>query len=258
MKNQQQYIMVVAGEDSSASASVAQMATLRTHATTLAGRYGAEMSEQTILVSPSKFFRYTPTTEATQIAIGGQYMAAAIAGMIASRSVSASLTRKVVSGFSAVGERRTLSDKNSDAASGLLVIEAKAGAIQIRHGITTNTTGGSAKREISVVRAKHVVAESIQDTIETQIVGQVIADGDAPLIVRSAVISVLEELRVADDIVDYRDVQAVVASLDPTEIDVRFSYRPAFPVNYVNVNFSLDLTTGSVTDETNSVDTSIF
>lgn len=258
MKDQQQYMLVVTGEDSSASSSNGAMATLRTHATTLAGRYGGDLAEQTVLVSPSKYYRFTPTAASTQIAIGGQYMACAIAGMIASRAVSSSLTRKVVSGFSQVGERRTLGDKNADAAAGLLVVEAKAAAIQIRHGITINTSGGSAKREISVVRAKHVVVESIQDTVETQIIGQVIADGDAPLIVRSAIISVLEELRLANDIVDYSDVQASTASLDPTEIDVRFSYRPSFPVNYVNVSFSLDLITGDVTDTTTSVDTSTF
>ena len=224
------------------------MSTLRTHATTVAARYGGEMAEQTVLISPSKFYRLTPTAESTQIAVGGQYMAAAIAGMVASRPVSQSLTRKIVSGFSAVGERRELQDKNTDAAAGLVVIEPKATAIQIRHGITTNVSGGASKREISVVRAKHVVIESLQDTIETQIIGQVIADGDAPLIVRSAVISVLEELRLASDIVEYGDVQAAQQSLDPTVIEVRFSYRPAFPVNYVNIVFSLDLTTGTLTE----------
>lgn len=258
MKTQQQYIMLIAGEDSSVSTSVAQMGTLRTHAVTLADRYGGDLSEQTVLITPSKFFRFTPTADSTQIPLGGQYMACAIAGMISSRNVSQSLTRKVVSGFSAVGERRTLADKNADAAAGLLVIETKAAAIQIRHGITINTTGGSAKREISVVRAKHVVVESVQETIETQIIGQIIADGDAPLIVSSAIISVLEELRLANDIVEYSDVQAAIATLDPTEIDVRFSYRPAFPVNYVKVNFSLNLTQGTIQDTTDSVDTSTF
>lgn len=258
MKGQQQYIILVGGEDSSASSSVAQKETLRTHAATLASRYGGDLSEQTVLVSPGKLFRFTPTATAQQIALGGQYAACGIAGMIASRPVSQSLTRKILSGFSSIGERRELADKNADAAAGLLVLETKAGAIQVRHGITINTDGGSAKREISVVRAKHVVVESIQDTVETQIVGQVIADGDAPLVVRSAIISVLEELRLANDIVAYSDVQARTASLDPTEIDVRFSYRPAFPVNYVNVNFSLDLTTGDVVDTTDQVDTSTF
>lgn len=248
MKTQQQYIMLVGGEDSSISSSVAQKGTLRTHANTLAARYGGELGEQTVLISPSKYFRSTPTTEGTQIAIGGQYMACAIAGMIASRNVSSSLTRKSVAGFVSVGERRELADKNADAAAGLLVVEPKGNSIQIRHGITINTTGGAAKREISVVRAKHVVVESLQDTIESQIIGQVIADGDAPLIVRSTVISVLEELRLAADIVGYNDVQAAISTLDPTVIEIRFSYRPAFPVNYVKISFSLDLTTGTLTE----------
>lgn len=248
MNTQQQYIELIAGEDSSVSSNSAQATTLRTHATALAGRYGGELAEQTVLIDLGKFYRSTPTAEGTQIAVGGQYMACAIAGMIASRRVSQSLTRKVVAGFTAVGEIRTLAEKNADAAAGLLVVEPKANAIQIRHGITVNTSGGAAKREISVVRAKHVVVESLRDTIESQVIGQVIADGDAPLIVRSVVIGVLEELRLADDIVAYSDVQAATASVDPTVIEVRFSYRPAFPVNYVNIVFSLDLTTGTLTE----------
>lgn len=250
MKAQQQLIELVAGEDSSASSSVGQKTTVRTHATSLAARYGGETAEQTVLVNISKYFRSSPSSEGTQIPVGGQYMACAIAGMLASRKVSSSLTRKAISGFAAIGERRDLADKNADAAAGLLVIENKGSAIQVRHGITINTTGGAAKREISVVRAKHAVIESLQDTIENQIIGQVIADGDAPLIVRSTVIGVLEELRLGDEIAAYGDVQAATASLDPTVIEVRFSYRPAFPVNYVSIVFSLDLTTGTLTEAT--------
>lgn len=250
MKSQQQLIVLIGGEDSSVSSSVAQKTTLRTHATTLAGRYGGEMGEQTVMVSPAKFFRATPSSEGTQIAVGGQYMACAIAGMVVSRNISSSLTRKSVAGFTTVGERRELVDKNADAAAGLLVVEPRGTNIQVRHGITINTTGGAAKREISVVRAKQAVIESLQDTIETQIIGNVIADGDAPLIVRSTVIGVLEELRLADDIVAYNNVQASTSSLDPTIIEVRFSYRPAFPVNFVNIVFSLDLTTGTLTETT--------
>ncbi len=259
MNNQYDYSIIIAGEDSSESSSVAEMETLRTHATTLAGRYGGELAEQTVLLAPSKFSRFLPTGSATQLFIGGQYGACAVAGMIASRPVSQSLTRKVLSGIAAVGERRTKADKNADAAAGLLVIEQKGGAVQVRHGVTINTTGGVAKREISVVRAKHRVVESIRDTIETQIIGQVVADGDAPLVVRSAIIAVLEELRLARDLVDYGDVQARTKSLDPTEIEVRFSYRPAVPINFVSIGFSLDLTTGNVeTVSTTNVDTTTF
>lgn len=249
MTTQQQYIMVVAGEDSSASSSVAQKATVRTHAQTLAGRYGGSLGEQTIIPNLTKYFRSAPAAEGIQIAVGGQFMAAAIAGMISSRPISSSLTRKAISGFTAVGERRELADKNADAAAGLLVIEPKGNVIQVRHGITINTTGGAAKREISVVRAKHAVIESLLETIESQVIGSVIADGEAPLIVRSVVISVLEELRLATDIVGYENVQAAISTLDPTIIEVRFSYRPAFPVNYVNIAFSLNLSTGTLETE---------
>jgi hypothetical protein len=257
MKDQQQYVFVIAGEDGTDTGD-ALMATLRTHAVALAGRYGGELAEQTVLVSPSKFVRTLPTTAATGIIVGGQYAAAGIAGMLASRATSQPLTRKPVSGFAAVGESRLKSDKNLDAASGLMVLEQKGGLVQVRHSITVSTTS-TVTREISVVRAKHRVVESVRETIEEQIIGQVVADGEAPLVVRSAVIGVLEELRLQDDIVDYGDVQARTKSLDPTEIEVRFSYRPAFPVNYVSIGFSLDLTTGDLDlATTGNVDTSTF
>ena len=46
MKTEQQYIVGIVGEDSSASSSVAQKATLIDHAGILAGRYGGDLAEQ--------------------------------------------------------------------------------------------------------------------------------------------------------------------------------------------------------------------
>lgn len=256
--SEQQYIIGIVGEDSSASSSVGQMATLRTHSTTLASRYDGDVSQQVVFLSPSRFTRPLPTGTATVLTVGGQYAACAIAGALASRPVSQSLTRKFISGFTTVGETRTKSDKNTDAASGLMVLEQKANNVQVRHSITIDTTS-TTKRELSIVRAKHRVIESVRDTLESQIVGQVIADGEAPLVVNSAVIGTLEELRGAGDIVDYGDVQSRTLTLDPTEIEVRFSYRPAFPVNFISIGFSLDLTTGDLQlADTADVDTSTF
>jgi len=246
MKTEQQYIIGVVGEDSSASSSVAQQETIRTHASTVASRYNGEISEQMVFVSPSKFTRSTPAISGT-IHVGGQYVAAAIAGVLAAQPVSAPLTRKRLSGFQSVADYRSKADKNADAEVGLTVIEQRGRSVLIRHGITLDTAGGSATREISIVRAKHRVIESVRDTLETQVIGKVIADSAAPTVVRTAVISVLSNLRFVKDIVDFGDVQARTLSLDPTTIEVRFSYRPAFPVNYINVGFSLNLNTGSLT-----------
>jgi hypothetical protein len=99
------------------------------------------------------------------------------------------------------------------------------------------------------VRAKHRLIESVRDTLDRQIIGNLIADENAPFVVSSAVSGVLAELLQQRDIVDYTAPSARLLSLEPTTIQVKFSYRPAFPVNYIDVSFSLDMTTQTVTQE---------
>jgi hypothetical protein len=254
MKSNDQHMIVVAGEDSSASNTVAQKATLRTHAVTLAGRYGGAVAENTVFISPSKFRRAFPAYGVTGF-VGGQFVAAAIAGMIASRPVSSSLTKKSLSGFVEVvpwASGFSRQDQDTDAASGLMVVSQNRGLITVRHSVTT-ATDSSARRELSVVRAKHRLIESVRDTLDRQIIGNLIADENAPFIVSSAVAGVLAELLQMRDIVDYTAPSARLMSLEPTTIQVKFSYRPAFPVNYIDVSFSLDLTTQTITDNAATV-----
>jgi hypothetical protein len=249
MKGQDQHMITILGEDSSASATVAQKATLRTHAQTLAGRYGGAVAENTVFVSPSKYRRAFPAYGVTGY-VGGQFVAAGIAGMIASRPVSSALTKKSLSGFIEVSpwaSGLSVQDQNDDAAVGLMVISQSRGLITVRHAVTL-ATDSAARRELSVVRAKHRLIESVRDTLDRQIIGNLIADENAPFVVSSAVSGVLAELLQQRDIVDYGPPSARLMSLEPTTIQVKFSYRPAFPVNYIDVSFSLDLTTQTVTD----------
>lgn len=245
MRLNDQYILLVGGEDSSGDVADATPTTMVTHAVTLAGRYGGAVAQQTVIVGPSRFERISPVTGRT-MTLGGQYAAAAFAGMLAARPVSASLTRKQVSGFAGVPVPMLKSDKNALAQAGITVIEQAGTQVRVRHAITLDATT-TATREVSIVRAKHRMIESVRDTIDTNIIGEVIADDQAPLVVRSAVIGVLERLVGDGDIVGYQNVDARTLTLDPTTIEVRFSYRPAFPVNYVNIVFSLDLTGGGAT-----------
>jgi len=251
MKTQGQQYITVGGEDSSASSAVATATTLRDHAGQLRGRYGGDMAEHTVFVSPSRFRRPTPTSQTTTFLVGGQYVAAAIAGMLASRPTSATLTRKQLAGFLEVADPRDKTAKDADGAAGLMVIEQKGAAVQVRHAITLSDES-TAKRELSVVRAKHRMIESLRETVDTQIIGLVPADGNAPFIVKNAVIGVLEALRGRAELVDYRGVQARTLTGDPTTVEVRFSYLPAFPLNFVNIVFSIDLT-GATTFETVTV-----
>lgn len=245
MKTNDQYIIGVFGEDSSISSTVATQATLKAHFADIQGRYAGDTNQQLVFIEPSRFGRISPIT-GTRLAVGGQYVAAAYAGMLAARPVSASLTRKQISGISEVLVPRLKLDKNDMAQAGFTVVEQRGSAVRVRHAITGDATT-TATRELSIVRAKHRMIESVRDTLENQVIGEVIADDAAPLVVRGAVIAVLERLRNEGDLVAYRNVDARMLTLDPTTVEVRFSYRPAFPVNYVNIVFSIDLTDGTAT-----------
>ncbi len=241
MKGEGQYIFGLFGDDSTTSASNGDMATLRANADELADRYGGLVAEANVYVSPSKFYRASPVAGADALAVGGQYMAAAIAGMLSAYPVTTPLTRRQVSGFLTVGETRLRADKDADASHGLMVIEQRGRAVQVRHSVTLDTTN-VARRELSVVRAKHNVIESVRTSIDAAL--PITADGSAATTLKLIVIGVLEQLRGLREIVNYSDVQARVLLGDPTKGEVRFSYRPSFPLNNVNVVFALDLTTG--------------
>lgn len=244
MRTNDQYIIGIFGEDSSGSAAVATQATLKTHFADIQGRYGGAINQHLVFIEPSRFSRISPVTGRT-LSVGGQYVAAAYAGMLAARPVSATLTNKQVSGVAGVLVTRLKAEKNDMAQAGFTVIEQRGSAVVVRHAITGDNTSTST-RELSIIRAKHRMIESIRDTLINQVIGEVVADDAAPIVVRGAIIGVLERLRGDKDIVAYRNVDARTLSLDPTTIEVRFSYRPAYPVNYVSVVFSLDLTDGSV------------
>jgi len=94
--------------------------------------------------------------------------------------------------------------------------------------------------------------ESVKETLENQIIGQIIADGNSPIIVRSAIVGVLSALQSAGDLVDFKTPVVAIASLEPTTITASFSYRPAFTLNYIDIVFSLDLSSQTVSITENS------
>lgn len=244
MKTQDQWVMGVMGEDSSKGVEVTST-TIQNHALALQQRYDGDINEHLVLVTPSKFARGTAGPNQTMF-VGGQYAAAGVAGQLASRRVQTPLTRKPLNGFLKVADIRSKAQKNAEAEAGLLVIEQRGTTVQMRHGLTINNSG-VLKREISIVRSKHFMIESLYNTFETQIIGQVFADAEAPVVVRSAVIATLERLRSLDIISRYRGVDARLLVGDPTIAEVRFDYQPVAPLNYVRIVFSMNFDTQTIT-----------
>jgi len=254
LKDSDQYSVTILGQDRTNDATqYALKSGIRSDASTLAARYGGELARQTVLINTASFLRARPDAVGGTIAVGGQYMAAAIAGMLASRPVQRALTRQQISGFVSATDARSKKDKFDDASAGLLVVEQSGQGLFVRHGITLDTTAEQ-YQELSVVRSQHRMVETLRATVDNNIIGQIVADSQAPFTVKSTIISALEALRGEGTIVNYQGVQVRQLAQQPTTIEVRFSYLPPFPINYVNIAFSIDLSSlgAGVNDVTTS------
>ena len=248
MNQDNEYVIALFGEDSTsttaAAANLPTMATLREHAQVLSQQV---LSERTALVSPSAFKYVNPVTGSTSD-IGGQYVAAGLAGMLARDAVQSSLTRKTVVGISDVAIYRNETDKNTDASYGLMVLETKNGVVRVRHAITT-AVGDETKRELNAMRSKFFMIESIRRNLDENIIGRIINDNRAPFIVSTAVSSVLEYLRNSGAIASYNGVSASKNGNSPTSMTVRFTYALPYAVNNIEVVLSIDSASGTITGQ---------
>lgn len=235
MRSQGSYAVAIMGADGSVT---------NVNASTLRETAEGFNNEAVAYVSPSRF-RVTNPITAKETVVGGQYVAAAIAGMLASRDVEQSLTRKTVAGFKAVDENRTPTEEALDSASGLLVIRQKGGVLQVRHAITTSPTNINT-RELSVVRAKYDLITRARITLES-LIGMVVPQQSAPLIVQGAMLGVLEQILAEGSISGYANVKARSLVTDPTTIEVRFEYTPIYPINNIIINFTINTQTGEIT-----------
>jgi hypothetical protein len=186
--------------------------------------------------------------------VGHQYLAAAYAGRMAALPVQQALTRQVIAGFSGLaGTPLSNSLKNQYSAAGIAVTEVdRFSRLQVRHGVTTDITNVNT-REASVVRGKDAMVTSLAEG--TQSSGLIGAPLDDELLfsVKSTVQGVLENA-VADEVINaYSGLVVRVTSNDPTVVEVKFAYKPAYPLNYIVISFSIDMSTGATdlnTDET--------
>lgn len=240
-----QLIIAIIGEDSTISASYATREVLAQHLTALQSYAQGQYNERFVFIAQTEFVRPSAAGATTEIKLGGQYAAAAVSGKLASNNPQESLTRRTIAGFKSVNDTRTKRLKTQDSGLGFFVIEQNPidTTLVIRHALTTDTDSVS-KSELNAVRSKFYMINSLRRTVDTQVIGRVIADENAPLSIAGVVGAVLRILQDDGVIVQFDSIQAQFDSIDPTQIGVRFNYRPAFAVNYVNIRFSVDLSSG--------------
>lgn len=185
-----------------------------------------------------------------RLMLGHQYLAAAYGGLMAALPVQQSLTRQRISGFAGMGAGLSTLTKNAYAAAGVALTEVdRQGRLIVRHGTSTDRSD-VATAEPSVTRARDAMVNLLYNGMDNSgLIGSPMDDNTA-MSVKSVVAGILEYCVATGTIVGYNSLQARVASLDPTVVEVRFAYRASFPLNYILVSFALDLTNGDVSETT--------
>lgn len=190
----------------------------------------------------------------SSFAVGHQYLAAAYGGRMAALPVQYSLTKQVIAGFSGLaGVPLANSLKNQYSSAGIALVEQdRFGRLSVRHGVTTDPSNVNT-REASVVRAKDSLVVGLDEGVNgSGLIGAPL-DGDLLLSVKSAVQGILESATNDEVILEYTGLAVRQTSADPTVVEVKFAYKPAYPLNYIVIAFSIDMSTGAIdlnTDET--------
>lgn len=188
---------------------------------------------------------YTNTT----IDIGGCYLAAAYAGMLGANTPQEPLTKKRVRSFSAIPARvlttMTVASKNDMSNSGVAVTEQTGdGALVVRHGVTTDRSS-VLTREVNIIRAKDTMIRLVfQALTQAGIIGTPLTN-ETPVRIQSIVDGALTQAKNAGIFNDYSNLAVSIDPDDSTAVRVKFAYKPAYPLNYVAVSFSINTVTGN-------------
>jgi len=207
-------------------------------------------SKRIVLVYPTKVNLYNSTANQT-IEVSGYYFAAALAGILAANTVDRGLTRQIVSSFvslpSSVFQAMTKAFKDTLSSTGVTVIETdRLQRLSVRHGVTTDVDS-LLTREISLVRIADSLFQAVQFGMDNSgLIGEPI-DEEMPSRVKGALAGILEQAILDSVIIGWDNLlvrQQSLPSGDPTVIECKFSYQPAVPLNYITVQFQIDLQTG--------------
>lgn len=191
------------------------------------------------------------------LTLGHQYLAAAYAGLLSSLPVQQGITRQLIRSFSGIaGTPVSNSLKNRYATAGVAVTETdRLGNTVCRHGITTLGPSNITSGEISLVRTGDYLLQLVQiGTEQAGLIGTPINQG-TPDAIKSVVAGLLEHASTIGAILGYTGLAVRQQSVNPSVMEVAFSYQPAYPINYISIVFSIDTTTGLTSTESTGTST---
>ena len=195
-------------------------------------------SSRNVLIYPTQ--ATYPIQNVGDTVVAGYYVAVAFAGIAANKDydVSEPLLRKEVVGFTQIPDSLIRAEKNFLASYGICIIETPTEASLVRHPLTTSQSGKAEDQEYNVVEVIDFVAESSAQLLEAIYVGTKIISA-TPALVKTTTTVYLRTLKTATTIADFANVTASQNTLEPRQIDVKFSIKPSWPLNWIYITFSL-------------------
>jgi hypothetical protein len=205
-------------------------------------------NKRLVTLYPNNLLAYNPLS-GQNISVGGYNLAAATAGFLASHSVQQGLTGQQIAGFAGipttVGVGLSASSVNALTASGVSVLVPNPSnqTFAILQGVTTNMSSVNTQ-EISVVRAIDYLLYDLTVTLKnSNLIGNPTTT-NTPAIVQSLVQGVLESGTSSGAISAYTGLSATLSSSVPTAVNVTFSVSPTYPLNFINIVYTINTATG--------------
>lgn len=208
-----------------------------------------ELADQRVVLLSPASFTYFSTELNQSVNVGGQFMAASLAGMAINMSWAQPLTHKQPTGWQDVPEIQPEAQKNLETENGLCVIEkTRQLKIQVRHGVTTDPIDLE-HREWNVIGQQDAMVYRLRDYLENaNLIGQPIYDYTLTNVKASAE-SALQSLLRDGLLVNYFGLSARQLLTNPDVIEVSYTWLPAFPLNYIVVTFNISLTNGDISSQ---------
>jgi len=191
-------------------------------------------------------------TSTGYITVDGIYLAASLAGLFAGQpDVYVPITHKLVNGVQSIPNQISASDSTTIQSFGGTVVRQRAdGTIYVRHGLTLNTSNWLTQ-ELSINAIGDRLSNNIAKTISNStLIGSPLTNNTIASL-QSVVLAVLMRSVNTNLIQSYQNLTYSVNPVNPTNVVVSFEYSPTIPLNYINVNLSVNVQTGTITSASN-------
>jgi hypothetical protein len=211
-------------------------------------RANALNNRNVVYVVPSYCTR--PDANGNTMVLDGNYAAAAVAGVQAAQSNrSTPIGGFVVTGITLLDEKWNDFEMNQLGAADCLVLDSHSGVATIRDAITTDGTSADTQ-EISVVAVQRLVKRTVRTGLNNTYVGKgVVITNTTTSHIEGTTAAILQTLTTAGEIAGYGTVDnpttgevkisAKQNAQEPRQVDVTFSYRPAYPLKFLQVTVSV-------------------